>query len=93
VLERLVHGLDRPTIDGSGGVRLPLLGDVASRSATKSTVSARLVTATGARLDELRERSLAERPWLVAYVDDFVFPGQLIISALGIDAEGNKVPL
>jgi putative transposase len=53
-------------------VALERVGDVASRSATKSTVSARFVTATRARLDELRERTLTGRRWLVVYVDGFV---------------------
>lgn len=72
---------------------LEQVGDVASRSTTKSTVSARFVTATRARLDELRERSLAGRRWLVVYVDGFDFAGQTMVGALGVDADGNKVPL
>src|SRR4051794_29344424 len=74
-------------------VALEQVGDVAGRSTTKSTVSARFVTATRARLDELRERTLAGRRWLVVYVDGFDFAGQMMVGALGVDSEGNKVPL
>jgi putative transposase len=74
-------------------VALEPLGDVAARSTTKSTVSARFVAATRARLDELRERSLADRRWLVVFVDGFDFAGQMMVGALGVDADGNKTPL
>ncbi len=69
------------------------VGDVASRSTAKSTVSARFVAATRARLDELRERSLTDRRWLVVYVDGFEFAGQTMVGALGVDENGAKVPL
>ena len=72
---------------------LEQVGDVAARSTAKSTVSARFVAATRARLDELRDRSLAGRRWLVVYVDGFDFAGQTMVGALGVDADGNKVPL
>ena len=72
---------------------LEQVGDVAARSTTKSTVSGRFVTATRARLDELRERSLADRRWLVVYVDGFDFAGQTMVGALGVDEHGTKVPL
>jgi putative transposase len=75
------------------GVALEQVGDVASGSTTKSTVSARFVGATRARLDELRERSLAGRRWLVVYVDGFDFAGQTMVGALGVDDSGAKVPL
>ena len=74
-------------------VALEQVGDVAARSTGKSTVSARFVTATRARLDELRERTLTGRRWLVVYVDGFDFAGQTMVGALGVDADGNKVPL
>jgi transposase-like protein len=72
---------------------LEQVGDVAARSTAKSTVSGRFVTATRARLDELRERSLADRRWLVVYVDGFDFADQTMVGALGVDEHGTKVPL
>jgi len=72
---------------------LEQIGEVAARSTAKSTVSARFVTATRARLDELRNRDLSGRRWLVVYVDGFEFAGQTMIGALGVDADGNKCPL
>lgn len=72
---------------------LEQVGDVAARSTAKSTVSGRFVAATRARLDELRERSLAGRRWLVVYVDGFDFAGQTMVGALGVDEHGTKVPL
>ena len=56
-------------------------------------MSARFVAATRARLDELRNRDLSDRRWLVVYVDGFEFAGQTMVGALGVDAEGNKTPL
>ncbi|MEZ5232072.1 MAG: IS256 family transposase [Acidimicrobiales bacterium] len=72
---------------------LEQVGDVAARSTAKSTVSARFVAATRARLDELRNRDLSGRRWLVVYVDGFEFAGQTMIGALGVDTDGNKCPL
>lgn len=72
---------------------LEQVGDVAARSTAKSTVSARFVAATRARLEELRNRDLSGRRWLVVYVDGFDFAGQMMIGALGVDSEGNKCPL
>ncbi|MGE0727578.1 MAG: transposase [Acidimicrobiia bacterium] len=72
---------------------LEAVGDVAARSTAKSTVSARFVAATRARLDELRNRDLSGRRWLVVYVDGFEFAGQTMIGALGVDADGTKCPL
>src|SRR5215213_7860677 len=42
---------------------LEAVGELAARSTRKSTVSARFVAATRARLDELRERDLSDRRW------------------------------
>lgn len=72
---------------------LEQIGDVAARSTRKSTVSARFVAATRARLDELRNRDLSDRRWLVVYIDGFEFAGQVMVGALGVDADGNKTPL
>ncbi|MFN0091461.1 MAG: transposase [Acidimicrobiales bacterium] len=72
---------------------LEQVGDIAARSTAKSTVSARFVAATRARLEELRNRDLGGRRWLVVYVDGFEFAGQVMVGALGVDAEGNKTPL
>jgi transposase-like protein len=74
-------------------VALEAVGDIAARSTAKSTVSARFVAATRAPLDELRNRDLGGRRWLVVYVDGFEFAGQTMIGALGVDADGNKYPL
>jgi putative transposase len=72
---------------------LEAVGDLAARSTAKSTVSARFVAATRARLDEIRNCDLSGRRWLVVYVDGFEFAGQMMVGALGVDAEGNKTPL
>lgn len=72
---------------------LKQVGELAARSTGKSTVSARFVAATRARLEELRNRDLSGRRWLVVYVDGFEFAGQTMVGALGVDADGNKTPL
>ncbi|MFN0091742.1 MAG: transposase [Acidimicrobiales bacterium] len=69
------------------------IGDVAAGSTSKSSVSRRFVTATAARLAELRERDLSGRRWLVVYMDGFELAGQAMVAALGVDAEGNKACL
>ena len=72
---------------------LEAVGGIAVRSTAKSTVSARFVAATRARLEELRNRDLSGRRWLVVYVDGFEFAGEMMIGALGVDSDGKKCPL
>jgi len=64
----------------------------ASSSTSKSAVSRRFVEATRARLGEFRSRSLADRRWLVVYIDGFALADEGLIGALGVDEKGNKTP-
>ena len=66
------------------------IGDVAAGSTSKSAVSRRFVDATAARLAELRDRDLSASRWLVIYIDGFDLGEQAMITALGVDSEGNK---
>jgi putative transposase len=65
----------------------------ASSATSKSAVSRRFVEATRARLAEFRSRSLADRHWLVVYIDGFGLADEALIGALGVDEKGNKMPL
>lgn len=67
--------------------------EASSSSTSKSSVSRRFVTATRQRLTEFRSRPLDDRRWLVVYIDGFGFGEETMVGALGVDAEGNKVPL
>jgi transposase-like protein len=66
---------------------------VDGEATSKSAVSRRFVKATKAGLEEFRARRLDDRRWLVVYVDGFGFEDELMLGALGVDAEGNKVCL
>jgi putative transposase len=74
-------------------VALEPVGELAASGVGRSSVSARFVTATAARLVELRGRDLSGRRWLVVFVDGFDFAGQTMVGALGVSADGTKVPL
>ena len=65
----------------------------ASSATSKSAVSRRFVEATRARLAEFRSRSLADRHWLVVYIDGFCLADEALVGALGVDDQGNKMPL
>ncbi|MGI8793620.1 MAG: IS256 family transposase [Acidimicrobiales bacterium] len=65
----------------------------ATSSTSRSAVSRRFITATKARLVEFRSRPLDDRRWLVVYIDGFGFGDETLVGALGVDADGNKVPL
>ena len=65
----------------------------ATSSTSRSAVSRRFVAATKARLVEFRSRPLDDRRWLVVYIDGFGFGDETLVGALGVDADGNKVPL
>ena len=62
-------------------------------STSQSSVSRRFIAATKARLAEFRARPLDGRRWLIVYVDGFDFAGHTMIGALGVTADGTKLPL
>jgi putative transposase len=51
------------------------------------------VTATAERLDQLLHRPLGEQRWLVVFLDGFGMGEHLLVGALGVAADGTKVPL
>lgn len=60
---------------------------------SQSSVSRRFITATAERLAEFRTRDLSEARWLICFVDGFDFAGHTMVGALGVTADGTKVPL
>jgi len=60
---------------------------------SRSSVSRRFVAATAERLAAFRSRSLDGEQWLICYLDGFDFAGHTMIGALGVTADGTKVPL
>jgi putative transposase len=60
---------------------------------SKSAVSRRFVAATAERLAELLARRLDEERWLVVFLDGFGMGEHLLVGALGVTANGAKVPL
>lgn len=60
---------------------------------SRSAVSRRFVAATAERLAQFRSRPLHDRRWLLCFIDGFDFAGHTMVGALGVDADGNKVPL
>jgi putative transposase len=73
----------------------PVGGDVerTASSTSKSAVSRRFVAATAERLAELCTRRLDDQRWLVVFVDGFGFGEHTLVGALGVTADGTKVPL
>lgn len=64
-----------------------------SSGTSQSTVSRRFIAATAERLAEFRARPLDDRRWLIVFVDGFDFAGHTMVGALGVTADGTKVPL
>lgn len=62
-------------------------------SSSRSAVSRRFVAATTARLAEFRSRDLSGERYLVVFADGFEFAGRTMVGALGVTADGTKVPL
>jgi transposase-like protein len=62
-------------------------------STSKSAVSRRFVTATAERLAELSGRRLDDQRWLIVFIDGFSFSDHTLVGALGVTADGTKVPL
>jgi putative transposase len=67
--------------------------ETAASGTSQSSVSRRFITATGERLAEFRSRPLDDQRWLICFVDGFDFAGHMMIGALGVTADGTKVPL
>lgn len=57
---------------------------------SKSSVSRRFVEASAAQLAQLNERSLAQLPVLVIYIDGICVDGHHVIAAVGVDDAGEK---
>lgn len=74
-------------------VALEDIGEVNASGVSRSAVSRTFVTATAERLAELRARDLSSERWLVVFADGFDFAGQMMVGALGVTADGTKVPL
>ena len=74
-------------------VALEDVGELDTSGVSRSTVSRQFVTATAERLAGLRSRDLSDRRWLVVFADGFDFAGQTMVGALGVTADGTKVPL
>jgi putative transposase len=75
------------------GAALEPVGDLAAKGTSKSTVSAKFVAATAERLTELNTRPLDDHRWLIIFIDGFSFGQHLLVGALGVTADGTKLPL
>ena len=64
-----------------------------ARGISRSSVSRKLVTATTERLAELNRRPLDDERWLIVFIDGFSFGEHLLVGALGVTADGRKIPL
>lgn len=64
-----------------------------SRGTSKSAVSRRFVAMTESALSELMSADLSSADLVVVMVDGVHFASHCVVVALGIDIEGNKVPL
>jgi transposase-like protein len=67
--------------------------EAVSSGTSQSAVSRRFIAATAERLAEFRSRPLGDRRWLIVFVDGFDFAGHTMVGALGVTADGTKVPL
>jgi transposase-like protein len=67
--------------------------EAAATGTSQSAVSRRFVAATAERLAEFRARPLDDQRWLICFVDGFDFAGHTMVGALGVTADGTKVPL
>jgi transposase-like protein len=77
-------------------VGLEPVGEQVEQAATgtsRSAVSRRFVAATAERLEELLHRPLGDQRWLVVFLDGFGMGEHLLVGALGVTADGTKVPL
>ena len=67
--------------------------EAAASGTSQSSVSRRFIAATAERLAEFRSRVLDDQRWLIVFIDGFDFAGHTMVGALGVTADGTKVPL
>jgi transposase-like protein len=67
--------------------------EASSSGTSQSSVSRRFIAATAERLAEFRARPLDTHRWLIVFCDGFDFAGHTMVGALGVTADGTKVPL
>jgi putative transposase len=92
ILARMLAGLSTRRYE----VGLEPVGSAVEQLASgtsKSAVSRRFVAATAERLAELCARPLGDQRWLVIFLDGFHMGGHCLVGALGVTADGTKVPL
>jgi putative transposase len=92
ILARMLAGLSTRRYE----LGLEPVGSAVEQAATgtsKSSVSRRFVAATAERLAELCARPLNQDRWLVVFLDGFHMGGHCLVGALGVTADGTKVPL
>src|SRR5664279_3946093 len=78
------------------GAGLEPVGTEAQVSASvtsQSAVSRRFVNTTAERLAAFRGADLSGQRWLICFLDGFDFAGHTMVGALGVTADGVKVPL
>ena len=64
-----------------------------SSSTSQSSVSRRFIAATKERLAEFRTRPLDDERFLIVFIDGFDLAEYTMVGALGVTADGTKVPL
>ena len=78
------------------GAALEPVGTAVEAEATgtsKSSVSRRFVNATADQFVSLMSRRLGDDRWLIMFIDGFTFGDHMLVAALGVTADGVKVPL
>jgi transposase-like protein len=92
IVARMLAGLSTRRY---GAALEPVGADVEARATgtSRSALSRRFVAATSRRLTELLSRPLDGQRFLVVYLDGFRMGGHLLVGALGVTADGTKVPL
>ena len=78
------------------GAALEPVGAAVEAEATgtsKSSVSRRFVNATADQFVSLMSRRLDDERWLIMFIDGFTFGDHMLVAALGVTTDGEKVPL
>jgi putative transposase len=71
----------------------PMPADVITRGTSKSAASRALIAKTSARMREFMSRRLEEVSLVAMFIDGIELGGATVVVALGLTADGSKVPL
>lgn len=93
MLTKVIQGVAQARVHRGLAVEQPLPEDLRPYGDSRSSVARRWIRAAASYLEVINTRRLDDRRYLAILIDGKGFGEHVVLCALGIDEQGNKVPL